>query len=216
MACEYCCGADQLFDLKGAKKELKKYKKKGPGKPTKKLIELLFRNGVENQTLLDIGGGIGANQWAFLENGGKNTMDVDASGGYISVAKSYAKDQGYEEMVDFKKGDFVDYAEEISSADYVSLDKVICCYPDYESLLGAALNKCKISIGLVYPYGGPVAKLFGKLEMIYFWIKKISFGTYIHDPKEVEQFIKNHGFEVVEKTKSFPWHIQVYRRVNPA
>lgn len=211
MSCNYCCGADGLFDLKGAKKELRKYQKKGPGKPTKKLIDLLFKD-VNEKSLIDIGGGIGAIQWAFLKKGGQSTTDVDASCGYISVAKKFADDQGFAEKVKFITGDFVNHESEISSSNYVSLDKVICCYPDYKALLSAALNKCDSSIGLVYPFGGLLPKLFAKLEMAYFWIRKIQFGTYIHDPEEVENFIIDHGFELSEKTTSFPWHVQVYRR----
>ena len=120
MACEYCCGADQLFDLKGARTELKKYRKKGPGKPTRKLIELLFKPGVDNKTLLDIGGGIGAIQWTFLDFGGRSTTDIDASEGYLSVANSYAEERGYQQKVDFKKGDFVDYADNVISSDFIS------------------------------------------------------------------------------------------------
>ena len=88
MTCKHCCGADQLFNLKGAEKELKKYRKKGPGKVTTKLIELLTgHDDLAGKTLLDIGGGIGAIQWGFLENGGKYTIDVDASNGYQHVAR---------------------------------------------------------------------------------------------------------------------------------
>ena len=212
MTCNHCCGADQLFDLKGAKKELKKYRKKGPGKTTKRLINLLFKDGVMDLTLLDIGGGIGTIQWAFLKNGGRSTVNVDASGGYISVARSYAEEQGYIKKANFVKGDFVDIAEDIPESDFLALDKVICCYPDYKSLIAESLKKCKRSIGLTYPFGGIISKIITNLSRIYFYLKKNPFRTYIHNPTEVKQFILDHGFEITEKTTSFPWHVQVYRK----
>ena len=212
MTCKHCCGADQLFDLKGAKKELKKYRKKGPGKTTKKLIELLFKGGVVDQSLIDIGGGIGAIQWAFIENGGKNTIGVDASSGYLSLARAIAEEKGCVEKVDLLQGDFVDLTENISESDFIALDKVICCYPDYKSLLAESLKKCKRSIGLTYPFGGIISKTITSLSGLYFYFKRNPFRTFVHDPREVQQFIIDHGFDITENTTSFPWHVQVYRR----
>jgi len=213
MTCNHCCGADKLFDLKGAKKELKKFRKKGPGKATKKLLEQILAHNVESRSLLDIGGGIGAIQWAFLENNGKSTTDVDASLGYLTVAQSYAEEYNYKENTHFLHGDFVDQHQLVAKADFVTLDKVICCYPEYRSLLKNALDKCDDTIGLVYPVGGPILKLFAFFNKIYFYLKKNPFRTYVHSPLEVEQFICNQGFEMVSRAVKFPWHIQSYRRV---
>ncbi len=214
MTCKHCCGADQLFDLKGAEKELKKYKKKGPGKVTRKLIELLKKeDDLNGNTLLDIGGGIGAIQWGFLENGGKSTIDVDASNGYQHVAKTYAKELGFEEKAKYVFGDFVDQSAAIDEVDFVTMDKVLCCYPDYEGLLKQALLKCKKSILISYPLGGMISEFIAQLNKIYFYFKKNPFRTYIHSPKQIEKFIIDHGFEVKYKSISFPWHVQVYQRI---
>jgi len=85
-----------LFDQKGAEKELKKYKKKGAGKATRKLIKEMLNFELERKSLLDIGGGVGAIQWAFLKYKGNRTIDIDASQGYLKVATEYATEQGYE------------------------------------------------------------------------------------------------------------------------
>jgi len=213
MNCTYCCGADKLFDLRGAQKEMKKYKRKGANKSTKKLLELLFHQNTNEKTLLDIGGGIGAIQWEFLEQGGKNTLDVDASNGYLEVAKSYAKEHNYMEKVRFLSGDLVEKAGEIDAYDFVTLDKVVCCYPDYESLLALALKKCKSTIALTFPMGGPISKFIAQMEEVYYYFKDISFGTYIHSPGDIEKFVHSKGFKTVRKTISFPWHVQIYEKV---
>ena len=214
MTCNHCCGAEKLFDLKGAKKELKKFNKKGAGKATKKLISHLLKNDLQEKSLLDIGGGIGAIQWTFLRNSGRCTIDVDASLGYLTVAKGYAKEHGYEQSTEFLHGDFVDQYDEVANADYVTLDKVICCYPDYKSLLNHAMRKCNFTLILVYPLGGFIPKAIAQFNKIYFYLKKNPFRTYIHSPKEVEQFICNHGFKLVTKSISFPWHVQTYERIS--
>ena len=213
MTCRHCCGADQLFDLKGARKELKKYKKKGLGKSSRKLIEMMFNNqDLQDKSLLDIGGGIGKIQWAFLQNGGSKSVDVDASLGYLQVAEEYANANDFMEKASFFHGDFVDQSKEIEVADFVTLDKVICCYPDYKSLLKKSLEKCGNSIGVVYPLGGPISKAIIQFNKLYFLIKKNPFRTYIHSPEEIENFILDQGFTTCYKTIKFPWHVQVYKR----
>jgi magnesium-protoporphyrin O-methyltransferase len=212
MTCGHCCGADQLFDLKGAQKEMKKYRKKGPGKSTKTLIETLFSRNTENKTLLDVGGGIGALQWYFLENGGLYTKGVDASRGYLHVAGQYAKEKGWKEQTSFLFGDLVNHAKNLTAYDFVTLDKVICCYPDYEALLTSSLEKCTGTIGVVYPLGGLLPKLLIQFNRLYFYITKNPFRTYIHSPKAIREFINSHGFTMVSKKISFPWHVQVYQR----
>ncbi len=213
MTCKHCCGADQLFDIKGAKKELKKYKRKGPGKSTNKLIKLIFgKVDLNGKSLLDIGGGIGAIQWGFLKNGGEATMHIDASQSYLLTAEQYASEHNFADRTSFVFGDFVEKAGELASYDYITLDKVICCYPDYKSLLREATKKCHNSIAVTYPFGGFISRLIASFNKIYFYVKKNPFRTYIHSPKEIERFILTQGFEIKEKCKSFPWHVQIYRR----
>lgn len=214
MTCNHCCGADQFFDLKIAEKKMKSFKRKGAGNTTKKLLNLLMQQNLNGKTLLDIGGGIGAIQWFFLENGAKNTLDVDASNGYIKVAKAHAVENELADKAQFLTGDFIDNAEEIQAHDFVTLDKVVCCYPDYKSLIGQALEKCTDTIALTFPLGGPLSKITAIIENIYFSFKKNPFNTYIHSPREIEEFIVSKGFAPVQKKISFPWHIQIYSRVN--
>ena len=213
MNCKHCCGADQFFDMKGAQKQLKIFKKKGAGKSTKRLLKILHLQDIQGKTLLDIGGGIGAIQWSFLENGGKNTLGVDASRGYIKVAETYAVENDFIEKSQFLFGDFVDKSEEIPSHDFVTLDKVVCCYPDYQSLIGKSIGKCNKIIALTYPLGGPISKITAMFENIYFYFKKNPFHIYIHSPREIERFIISKGFAPVQKKISFPWHVQVYSKV---
>lgn len=215
MTCGHCCGADQLFDLKSAQKEMKKYRRKGASKSSRKLIDDLFTSSdVQGKTLLDIGGGVGALQWAFLEKGGLRSHDVDASNGYLHVAGKFAEEKGWSKQTSFLFGDLVDHADRLDSFDFVTLDKVICCYPDYKALLTSSLERCKGTIGVVYPFGGIIPKFIAQFNKVYFYFKKNPFRTYIHSPGEIENFIKSNGFEMLERKTSFPWHVQVYRRTD--
>ncbi|MCP4461155.1 MAG: class I SAM-dependent methyltransferase [Cytophagales bacterium] len=212
MSCN-CCGAERLFNLKAAKKELKKYRKSGAGKPTQALIDSLNASESKGQTLLDIGGGIGAIQWDFLQNGGKQTTDMDYSDGYLEVAKSYAKENGWSDQTVFRQGDFLEEEDSIENHDYVTLDKVICCYPDYHGLLTKALNKTNHTIGMVYPMGGSIAKFVAFFVILFLKLSGNSFRPYIHPVSSIRQTVLDEGFKSVHSSVSFPWHVEVYRRI---
>ena len=211
MSCEHCCGADMLFDLKSARKELKTYKKRGPGKTTKKLLNLLSGYDQKGKSLLDIGGGIGAIQWEFVRNGGIKTTDIDSSSGYIKIASDYAKELKHHEA-SFKMSDFNEVHKEVGRHDFVSLDKVICCYPEYKKLLGNALDKTGTALALSMPLGGWISNLFAQFTKIYLILRKNPFRTYIHPPKQVHEFIESRGFRLSEKALSFPWLVRIYER----
>ncbi|MBS0001124.1 MAG: hypothetical protein KFF73_19220 [Cyclobacteriaceae bacterium] len=84
---QHSCGADLLFDMKSARREMKRYRKKGPSRSAKKILKKLAENELTNNSLHDIGGGIGAIQWFFLRQGARKTLDVDASGTYLQLAE---------------------------------------------------------------------------------------------------------------------------------
>ncbi len=214
MTCErHCCGADQFFDLKNARKKIKHYKKKGAIKTTKKMVDLLFLQDVKGKSLLDVGGGIGAIQWEFLKNGGAKTQDVDSSRAFLDVASSFADENQYSDKAKFLFGDLVDKHDEIVAADFVTLDKVVCCYPDYKSLLDIALKKCNNTIVLSYPLAGWISEFVNFLSDFYLYFTKNPFRSFVHPPKEIENFMISRGFMPVQKQISFPWHVQVYQKV---
>jgi magnesium-protoporphyrin O-methyltransferase len=214
MTCEHCCGADKLFDLKGAQKELKQYRKKGPGKITRKLLACSKPEWHKDKTLLDIGGGIGAIQWFHFNHGGKICTHVDASSGYQQVAQEYAQELGVSENSKAVFGDFLDVAENIGQHDIVSLDKVVCCYPNMEELLTTALKKCRETLILSYPMDWIIAVWIQNAVALYMkYAEKSAFRPYIHSVKDIRKTIENEGLELVDKGMYFPMHVEVYRRV---
>ena len=206
---EHCCGADQLFDQKTAKKQYKSYLKKGPSKVTKRLIEQLKKVGAEN-ALIDVGGGIGAIQWWFLENGGQRTYGMDASTAYTAVAKEHAEKKSWTDQAEFFIGDFTDLKENVSRVDHVTMDKLICCYPDYRAILEGAAEKANKSIHISYPMDGIIADIFRGMGVIFMKLKGSSFRPYVHKVKDLRQKLNELGFEKQEGSISFPWHVEAY------
>lgn len=212
MECGHCCGAKDIFNLKRARKQMKKYQKKGPDSSTRKLLQHIGQNHLSNRTLLDIGGGIGAIQWFFLENGARKTLDIDASGSYLKIASEYSAGKGWDDRSEFIMGDFVNQTQSFERYDFVTLDKVVCCYPDYQSLLTQASGLCRDTLALTFPVRNLISRFFTFLSGIYYGFKSIPFRTYVHSPSGISQLIQSCGFKRVYDGISYPWHVQIYQR----
>ena len=87
MGCCQCQGIENMFDKKTAKRELKRYLKKGPSKTTAMLLDAIHKEGVQGLDFLDIGGGIGAIQYDLIKAGASNGTSIEASSAYIDLAK---------------------------------------------------------------------------------------------------------------------------------
>ncbi len=214
MTCQHCCDANDLFDKRTAKKELKKFRKSGAKGATKKIIKLLTDSMEPHQSLLDVGGGIGAIQWKFLSAGGSQTTDVDASHGYLEVAQSYAREQSWKERTSFKAGDLVDVYEDIEVHDFVTLDKVVCCYPDFRKLLSCAGSRSKRVLFLSMPRDNFIFKGFSLLGKYYFIWKGSAFRTYIHSAKDIQKFMEQNGFKLKNRNPGLFWLVYSYERVH--
>lgn len=212
MTCQHCCGAEKIFDSKTAKKSAERYRKKGPNKTTKILLDHLFKHSENTHTLLDIGGGVGVIQHEYIKNNGGNTTDVDASFEYIEQAKLIGKENNMLNRMNFIHGDFVDVIDKIEPHDIVTLEKVVCCYPHVDALLEGASSKAKTHLAFVYPINNVVSRLFFFVGNIYLRLKKNPFRAFLHDEKHMFKILMEQGFEPVSKSRVFPWKIVVLQR----
>lgn len=117
MTCPQCVGLERLFNERTARRELKRYRRKGPVKSTRLLLELLKSSDLRGATLLDVGGGVGILQHELVAAGVQRTWDVDASTSYLAVARAEAERRGYADRAAYLHGDFVELAPQVSDAD---------------------------------------------------------------------------------------------------
>lgn len=213
MSSQHCCGANQLFDEKTAVKDLKSYLKKGPNKETKLLTEALKKQQIIGYSLLDIGGGIGPIPLEIIPNGVSKVTDVDASSGYIKIAKQEALKRNYAQFTEYVLGDFVTEANEIQTHDIVTLDKVLCCYPNVNDLLKTSLSKATKYYGVVYPQSCILSRFIAQFLNLKHKIMGNPFRTFIHNPEMIEQTILNAGFKKIYNGKTLLlWQVQLYEK----
>ena len=62
-----------------------------------------------------------------------------------------AQRQGHPDRISSRHGNFVEIAEDVQEANIVTLDRVICCYHDLESLVDLSSRRATELYGIVYP-----------------------------------------------------------------
>ena len=212
MNCCQCQGIEQLFSQRYVNDELARYRAKGPDKTTRMLSEAIAAEGVEGYSLLDIGGGLGAIQHELFGSGVKSAIAVEASTAYLSAAKDEIQRRELADRVSFYFGNFVDLAEDIAPADIVTLDRVICCYPDMEQLVGLSARQARKLYGLVYPRDGWWMRFGIALENLFYRLRRNPYRAYIHPTKAVESVLGSHGFKHRSYRQTLAWQVAVYTR----
>ena len=210
MDCCQCQGIESMFDKKSAKRDLKRYLKKGPSTTTKILLNAVNKIGVQGMTFLDIGGGIGAIQYALIKWGALNGVSIEASSAYIDSIKEETGKNNLTEKVVFKHGDFTTIASDLNSADIVTLDKVICCYDDMNRLVDLSSKLARKIYAVVYPRDNWWIKLFLPIINFYPKIKGSSFRLFIHPTNKVEDIIIKNGLKRIYNTTRLFWQVAVF------
>jgi len=132
------------------------------------------------------------------------------------TARDEAIHRGCAEAVDWRHGDFVSRASEFDAATVVTLDRVVCCYPAHEPLLGAAVRRAERCLALSYPKDRWYVRAVMALENAGRRLKGNPFRTFVHSAGAMERLIRANGFRLVSRRRTVAWCADVYLRVAPA
>lgn len=213
MDCCQCHGIESVFDRKEAARKLREYRRSGPARTTRLLLDALTSGGVGGQTLLDVGGGIGAIQHALLGAGLASATDVDASSAYLAAARDEAARQGHADRVAYQHGNFVELAGTLPDADIVTLDRVICCYHDMPALVGRAASKASRLLGLVYPRDTWWVRAGVHAENALMWLERSGFRIFAHPTAAVDTIVRSGGLQQRFTRNAGIWQVVVYERM---
>jgi magnesium-protoporphyrin O-methyltransferase len=116
--------------------------------------------------------------------------------------------------VDYRHGNFVELAADVPPADIVTLDRVICCYPDMEQMVGFSVARAAKLYGLVYPRNTWWMRAYNALQNFFLRLSRSRFRTYLHPTEAVEALVKGQGFKRSYYRKTFVWQVVLYNRTN--
>jgi magnesium-protoporphyrin O-methyltransferase len=211
-----CCEiTDSAFSEDDAREDIRDYKKHGPAKQTRLILEAIRSLGLKDATLLDIGGGIGAIHHELLEDIASQATHVDASSAYLKEAKEEAARRGHTERIKFIHADFTDVAADLPQADIVTLDRVVCCYPDFRGLLKAAAGRSRQALAMTYPRETRYFKPFFGVMNFFQGLRRDQFRIFLHPVAEMEALLRAEGMTRASVQRLFFWEMALYRRERP-
>jgi len=213
MTCRQCqSGGANIFGERAVQWQLRRSRKRGLDNTTRTLLEALVAEGVEGLTLLDIGGGIGEIALALLQAGVTSATEVEASPAYVAAAKEKAAREGVADRIVVREGDFVAQAAEVPAAGVVTLDQVICCYPDMAALVGRSVAKAIKLYGAVYPRDVWWVRAIATVGNLLPRLLRNPFRLYIHRTSAVDRVIRDAGFAPRFQRAARFWQVVVYAR----
>ena len=212
MSCAHCVGSERFFDAKRAQRDRDRYRRRGPDRSSRLLVGMLMEAGIRDQSVLDVGGGVGALEHELLRRGASAVLNVDASPAYQEVNRQLAAEDGLAERIAYRTGDFVDLAPDLPDADVVSLDRVICCYPDMPALVDASAARA----GRLYGFVAPRERLLTRLGLaaanLFFRLQKNPFRVFAHSLDEVDDRLRKHGLVPRRRRRTVLWEVRLYER----
>src|SRR5262245_59804120 len=174
-----------------AARELRRYRTKGPGVTAKFLRVGIPTAGLPSGPLIDVGAGVGAFTFELLERGISRATAVDASAAYLAAAKQEAVRRGRSESTELVHGDFTQVSTQLPIADLVTLDRVVCCYLQYEPLLDGALRHASRGFAFSYPRDRWFVRLAVRLENVIRRARSNPFRTVVHPVTPMQRMIRD-------------------------
>jgi magnesium-protoporphyrin O-methyltransferase len=207
-----CCsvpGADEFFDEKTARRDARRYRRKGLDGTARRMVAFLRERGIEGRTILEVGGGVGALEIELLRTGAARAVNVELSPAYDRAAAELAREAGVADRIDRRHGDFAAGAF-VPPADVVLLHRVVCCYPDPDALVGAAAEHAAGCLVLSFPRESRLAR--AGVAVVNMWNRRIGFRVYVHPVTAILGAAEQRGLRPAFEHRGRLWHVAALER----
>jgi magnesium-protoporphyrin O-methyltransferase len=209
-----CCSPGsyvEVFGAKQARRDARRYRRKGLDKLTRRLVDRVVARGVAGASVLEGGGGVGAIEIELLERGATRATNIELSSAYEREAGALLSERGLAGRVERRVGDFV--ADDVDAADVVVLHRVVCCYPDHRALVGAAADHATRMLALTLPRERALTRIGFRAINLFLRARHCGFRTFVHPVAEILDAARAHGLQLVVLERSGPiWQIAVLER----
>jgi magnesium-protoporphyrin O-methyltransferase len=209
-----CCRPESygaFFSEKAARRALRRYRRRGLDALSERMATVAREHGVRGATLLEVGGGIGALEVELLRAGAEKATNVELSPEYEDAAAELAREHGVEKRIERRIGDFVSEAD-VPAADAVVLNRVVCCYPDYEALVGTAAERTRRLLVFSFPRERLLVRAaFGLMNL---WLRLIrnDFRGFVHPARAMLEVAQRRGLNPVVRHRGFFWQLAALER----
>ena len=206
-----CCdprGCDDVFGEGFARRVARRYRRRGVDRTAGRLVDFLTGDGVDGATVLEIGGGVGEISVELLRRGAASATVAELSPAYDDAARTLAAEAGVAGRMHRRLVDVAATPDEVEAADLVVLHRVVCCYPDYERLLGAAADHCRSRIAFSHPPRNVVSRTLFATQNGLLALGGKEFRTFAHPPERMVETVVSRGFTPALAHQGVTWHAE--------
>ena len=211
-----CCspprGYTRLFSERAARRDAKRYRRNGLDETAEKMIGFLRSRGIEGGSVLEIGGGVGAVQLELLKEGAASTTNLELSPLYEEVAVELARELGVADRVERRLGDVVAEPMLASEADAVVMHRVVCCYPDYDALVGAASERTRHYLVMSFPRPRLLIRIGMGAVNLAARMLRWEYRTWVHPPQALIRAAEQRGLTLAFESQGRIWQVAALER----
>lgn len=218
MACQCAdVGLSEIFTERVARKDARRYLRHGLPERARKLLALIQSSfDVRQRDTLEIGSGVGAFTVELARSGAASGRGVDATLAVVNQAARVAREKGVSDRVSFEAADFTAVANRVDAADLVLLDRVVCCYPEWQSLLQPAAAHARHAIALSYPADTTLSRITIRALNTGQSLLRRKFRMHLHPPAAMHDLLRHNGFDIARIGRYWFWELLVaVRRPTP-
>ena len=207
MPCSCCAGESlDIFGEKGARRELRRYLRKGLGADdARQMVAWAVSGGLDGTTVVEVGGGIGQVQVELLRRGAAAGTVVEVVSGYAAPAAELARAADVAERSAFVLADLLETPGAVEPGDIVVLRRVVCCSPDGPALLGIAAGKARRTLLASYPRDRALTRIFVRVQNALLALVRKRFRAYVHPPARLERAAAEHGLRRTRVVRGRIW-----------
>jgi 2-polyprenyl-3-methyl-5-hydroxy-6-metoxy-1,4-benzoquinol methylase len=205
-----CCPSRdyrRFFNQRFARRLANRYRKRGLDPTAQTMVQFLQELGIEDASILEIGGGVGEIQIELLKLGAARAQNLELSPDYEQQARMLAGQAGVQGRLDWRIHDLAQDPAAVVPADLVILHRVVCCYPDYERLLGAAADHARRALVFSYPPRNALSRAFYGVFNLVMRLTRSSFRGFAHPPGAMLGVLEDHGLRRTYGRRSRIWQV---------
>jgi 2-polyprenyl-3-methyl-5-hydroxy-6-metoxy-1,4-benzoquinol methylase len=205
-----CCdprGCDGVFDERFARRRARRYRRKGLDATAQRMVELLTADGVDDATVLEVGGGVGEIGLELLRHGAASVTTLELSPGYDEQAAALQAESGLTGRVTRRLVDIAADPDAVEPADVVVLHRVVCCYPDVRRLLAAVAGHARQRVVFSFPRRNAIVRGALAVQNRLLRAGGREFQAFAHPPAEMFAVLAEHGMRPAMAHPGTVWQV---------
>jgi magnesium-protoporphyrin O-methyltransferase len=210
-----CCsprGYRQIFSERTARSDARRYRRRGLDEVSTRIVRLMRERGVSDRTLLEVGGGVGAIEIELLKAGLSRAVSIELTPTYEEEAGALLREHGFEGRVERQVLDFATAGNGVEPADFVVLNRVLCCYPDMPLLAGVAADHARRALVLSFPNDRWWTRLAFTFANVGLRVMRRQFRLFLHTPASILATAERHGLRTTYNESGRIWQVVALER----